>query len=274
VSEKVKERLEKFRTISDEGKPSDPDPKGMAAWRFISSITGKIIRSVRTRGIVGTIKLIRYRLSERYHERRLGIDSWRYTRIKELGIENPAYNDYRATDYSGFRRVMKYLKVRNGGEVFLDYGSGMGRAVIVAATYPFRKIIGVEISPELNAIARQNVERARKRLKCSDIELITADVASFRMPPEVMVAYFYNPFRREVLENVLDDIHRSLVEAPRKLTIIFKNPAPSGFEEYVRQSSWLVKRREIASPSELGQAFGIYDAAVESYTNSRPCSSR
>ncbi len=38
---------------------------------------------------------------------------------------------------------------------FLDLGCGKGRALIVAAEFPFRAITGVELSPALAAIARR-----------------------------------------------------------------------------------------------------------------------
>src|SRR3984957_17090364 len=40
---------------------------------------------------------------------------------------------------------------------FVDLGSGKGRALLLASDYPFREIIGVELSPELDQIARANI---------------------------------------------------------------------------------------------------------------------
>ena len=220
----------------------------------------RLARSIKTRGLWGVLRHLWYRLSEKYHERRLGLHSWEdvYLRKHE---EHDCFC-YRATDYGTFRRIIKHLKVGNAENVFIDYGSGKGRAVIIAALYPFGRVIGVEVSAELNAVARANVERARPKLKCKDIELITSDAAEFRLPPDVTVAYFYNPFRGKILEAVLEDMHRSLVEAPRKLVVIFKNPEPSGFEDYAAHCGWMTKRREFESPSKLAQPLGIYDAVL------------
>ena len=41
----------------------------------------------------------------------------------------------------------------------LDLGSGKGRALLLASMYPFAHIVGVEVQPELDDIARQNIER-------------------------------------------------------------------------------------------------------------------
>jgi predicted RNA methylase len=46
-----------------------------------------------------------------------------------------------------------------------------------AQYYPFKRVIGVEFSPELNRIARQNLQARQDRLRCPDVELVTGDVA-------------------------------------------------------------------------------------------------
>jgi tRNA1(Val) A37 N6-methylase TrmN6 len=61
-------------------------------------------------------------------------------------------------------------------DVFVDFGSGKWRAIFWAARYPFRRVIGVELSAQLNALARRNINRNRHRLTCRDIHLVTADV--------------------------------------------------------------------------------------------------
>src|SRR5437763_11062946 len=42
-------------------------------------------------------------------------------------------------------------------DVFVDFGSGKGRVVYQAGRLPFRRVIGVEVSEELNRIARRNL---------------------------------------------------------------------------------------------------------------------
>jgi len=122
---------------------------------------------------------------------------------------------------------MKHVELRKHKDIFLDYGSGMGRVLIMAAAYPFRKVIGVELSGKLNKVAFENIKRVKKKLKCKDIEIVEADATTYRVPTEVTVIYFYNPFTGAILQQVVDNIHKSLVEAPRKLTIdSLQKPCP------------------------------------------------
>src|ERR1041385_8704646 len=139
--------------------------------------------------------------------------------------------------------------------VFLDYGSGLGRAVILAATYPFRKVIGVELVADLHARAAENVRRAVNRLRCRDIELYNVDARHFRIPPEVTVIYLWNPFDGDVLREVFGNIQRSIVEHPRTVTILHLSPiSPTALDEMKESLPWLNESKRIR--------FGAHSLAV------------
>ena len=199
---------------------------------------------LREHGVRALFRAITNRLYIRWFEWRLGIRSEAVIDLKELGIKNELFRPYVPTDYRSFHTILRALEIRPTEDVFLDFGSGMGRAVIVAAKYPFRKIYGIEVAPQLNQVARQNVSNALPRLKCRDIELITTDAREFAIPDEVTAIYFFNPFGGEVLADVLQNIRASVRRQPRALRLICKIPARSAFEEEVVKHTWLIKERE------------------------------
>jgi SAM-dependent methyltransferase len=200
---------------------------------------------LRERGVRALFRAIFDRLYIRWFEWRLGIHSEAVIDLKELGIRNELFRPYVPTDYRSFQTILDALEVRSNEDVFLDFGSGMGRAVIMAAKYPFRKIYGVEIAPQLNEIARQNMRSALPRLKCRDIELITANAREFVIPDQATVIYFFNPFSGEVLADVLKNIRESVRRSRRAVRLICKIPERSAFEEEVVKHTWLIKEREI-----------------------------
>ena len=200
--------------------------------------------TLREHGIHAFFRAITDRLYIRWFEWRLGIRSEAVIDLDELGIKNALFRPYVPTDYRSFQRILNALRVRPGKDVFLDFGSGMGRAVIMAARHPFRKIYAVEIAPQLNEIARRNVRSTLPRLKCRDIELVTANAVEFVIPDDVTVIYFFNPFGGEVLVEVLNNIRTSLRRRPRALRVICKIPERSAFEEEIVKHTWLVKERE------------------------------
>lgn len=87
---------------------------------------------------------------------------------------------------------------------FVDLGAGMGRGVLLAAEYPFRAVVGVELHPTLARIARRNlaVWRAEGRAR-APMRISCCDAAEFELPDGPCVAFLFNPFAAPVLRRVL-----------------------------------------------------------------------
>ncbi|HWL91926.1 MAG TPA: hypothetical protein VNT79_00175, partial [Phycisphaerae bacterium] len=158
------------------------------------ALSKKVIAYRREFGMQRTIRHAVHRLSEGWHERRLGIRSADYVQLPELGIHNALCKPYAPAEHRTLRRVLSSLSIRPGEDVFIDFGSGMGRVVVVAATFPFKKVIGVEIAPQLDVIARENLRRARPHLCCQNVELVTADANEYALPRDATVIFIYNSF--------------------------------------------------------------------------------
>jgi len=124
-------------------------------------------------------------------------------------------------------------------DVFVDFGSGMGRVVLQAARYPFKRVIGVELSGELHRIAQENIRRTRRRLRCRNVELVRADVLEYEVPDDVTVAYFYNPFTGDIFAEIIRRLAVSVERNPREVRIIYAYPTEVG--TLVRAGAQLVK---------------------------------
>jgi hypothetical protein len=111
--------------------------------------------------------------------------------------------------------------------------------LILAAGYPFRRIIGVEFSPALSDIAQRNLEAARPRFRCADVRAVAADATSYVVPDDVTIAYFNNPFARPLFEEVLARLRASLSAHPRPLRIVLNYPPDSQLLAAMRESGWL-----------------------------------
>ncbi len=136
------------------------------------------------------------------------------------GIEFATH--YEATPVGDIERLLDAAPLAPERSTFVDIGSGMGRVVFVASRRPFRQIVGVEISPALHQIARDNRERwPQADVRCRDVRLVRADAASFSFPRGDLVVYLYNPFRAEVLEPVLDALLR---DPDRSVVVLYHTP--------------------------------------------------
>lgn len=144
--------------------------------------------------------------------------------LDEFGLEDPERTGYEPSSWSFLRKALRHCEVRST-DVFLDLGSGKGRVVWQAAQQPFARVIGVEISPELNAVAQRNLERNRERMACGDFELVTADAAFYEIPDDVTFVYLFSPFRGRTFRRVVANLISSLDREERDLTLIYANPA-------------------------------------------------
>lgn len=108
---------------------------------------------------------------------------------------------------------------------FVDLGCGKGRALLVASERPFRDIIGVELSPELAAVARRNVARMGElHPERTAIRVVVADASTFSLPAGDLVVFLYHPFGAELVARVVSGIEAALAAEPRQLYVIYYNP--------------------------------------------------
>jgi SAM-dependent methyltransferase len=130
-----------------------------------------------------------------------------------------------ASDPDEFSEALASLQIEHGDFVFIDLGSGKGRALLLALHFPFRRIIGVEFALELHRIAQANLNRvAAAGTDVGRIGLVHADATEFELPPEPSVIYLYNPFNDLVMSGVIERVLRSHAEHPRPIYIAYCNP--------------------------------------------------
>lgn len=107
-------------------------------------------------------------------------------------------------------------------DVFVDVGTGKGRVVLVAARhYRLRRVVGVEVAPELLAVARRNVARLPDG---SGVELVGEDASTWKIPPDATILYLFNPFVGATFHQFLSGVLRSQAEHPRRIRLVYANP--------------------------------------------------
>jgi len=157
---------------------------------------------------VGTTK----RAGGRRFDREHGVTTQALLFLSELGTSrSEAYahvTHYEPVPVAEFRDLVRRVpKEAMRDATFVDVGAGMGRAVLVAREYPFKQIVGIELSPHLYEIARDNLAKARGfTVACRDVRLIRADARRRRFPRGDLVVFLYNPFDGQALDGVLDRI--------------------------------------------------------------------
>jgi hypothetical protein len=147
-------------------------------------------------------------------------------RNRLLGI---FHSPYQPTEAALFHEILDALHKQSNVDfhdfVFIDLGSGKGRTLMMASDYSFRRIVGVELLPELHQAAQGNLNKYRRESqKCFAMESICADAAGFLFPPEPIVLYLFNPLPEDGLRRVISNLERSLRERPRVVYVLYHNP--------------------------------------------------
>jgi len=164
-------------------------------------------------------------------------------------IATLAGSPYYASDPWLFAEIMQALtapqiKIPFEEFTFIDLGSGKGRALLMAAEHPFRRIIGVELIPELHQACLENVRAFGQsngrsgRLEAPCVEALCIDARDFQYPLEPLVVYLFNPFPEPVFAAVLSSLGQSARENPRPIYVAYRYIE---HEQLLAESDWLTK---------------------------------
>ncbi len=154
------------------------------------------------------------------------LDDWTYLSDLEIPSANWIHgNDYAPVAPEQFRAALAHLPIRFEDFVFVDFGSGKGRALLLASEFPFKRILGVEFSPDLHAVAQQNIAKSQSpRRKCVAVESVCMDFLEFPLPLEPSVLFFFDPCDRTMLARTMTRVAESLAAHPRELYLAYVAP--------------------------------------------------
>jgi SAM-dependent methyltransferase len=141
-------------------------------------------------------------------------------------------NAYWGTAPSGFRGILEQWQHELSGTpygiedyTFLDIGCGKGRVLMLASDAPFQRILGVELSPALTAVAENNMAKwsAAAHL-CSDIEVLNLDALATPIPDSPVVLYIYNSFNLYVMLPLLERLRTLALARSTPIDLIYATP--------------------------------------------------
>src|ERR1700674_116890 len=123
------------------------------------------------------------------------VDTCGQTAISDLDFQSKnkaAAVEYHSHHPAIIRAGLRALPIRYEDYTFVDFGCGKGRVLLLASEFPFRKIIGLEFSPELHGIAENNIRRYRPATQlCGNVQSMNLDFVDFMPPPEPLILFFF-----------------------------------------------------------------------------------
>lgn len=221
-----------------------------------ASTGGLIARSARR----GVARLILRPFDDAF-DRRLPSETAGKVAVENLGASTD--NARHAVEYAPtagrlFQAIMTALPIEPADFTFVDYGSGKGRVLCLAARYPFRTVVGVEFSEALRQQSLANLAAASRwpDRRCGELSAVAADAQTWPVPAGPCVFYLYNPFGAPVLAGVLARIRQSWLDQPRKMHLVYYNPEQRHLTDAAdflrpRQPPALCRAAVALSPHEL-----------------------
>jgi SAM-dependent methyltransferase len=150
-------------------------------------------------------------------DRALGLETAEFVSVENLGLNRQVAFDYGVAGWRSLQVILKRGEV-TATDVFADFGSGKGRVLYLASRYPFRRIIGIDLSPRMADDARRNL-RDQPR-----VQVVEANAAEWPVPDDLTFACFHNPFPNAVFEAVTSHLLVSLERRPRRFRLIYRRP--------------------------------------------------
>jgi SAM-dependent methyltransferase len=134
-----------------------------------------------------------------------GVNTSGRLNLRRLAIDSPNRKhgrDYQGVEPGRFSDALAEVHEDFSAFTFIDLGSGKGRALMMAHQLGFGRLIGVEFSPRLAEISRNNLAK----LELRNVQVVVQDAAEFRFPNEPLVVFTFNSFGPEVLRGVLTNL--------------------------------------------------------------------
>jgi hypothetical protein len=203
------------------------------------SLRRKFQRSFQREGLGGTLRLAVVNLAElagspfrkptpiTWFDEQYKVDTDTWAALSDFDISSPNYaygQEYAPITVQVFQEALSRIPIDHSRFTFIDLGSGKGRALLLAAALPFRKIIGVEFAEALHRIAIDNIRIYTGPRLCLDIEPVCMDATLFPLPTEPLLILLFNPFVGPTMAHVLHNIEESLRAFPREIIVLYAKP--------------------------------------------------
>lgn len=187
----------------------------------------EFLASLKRVGIKNSLCLVVSRLYDLWFDFKYKLDTVKRLELDDLSIESETINQGQMYQPSGvlpFRAMLNQLEIKDN-DVFVDFGSGKGRTLIIAAMENFKRVVGIEFSQELVDFADQNIASLRDNgVDLSEIENICCDAGLYEYKDDETIFYFFFPFDNELMQKVLDAITESVQRHPRDIKVIYYYP--------------------------------------------------
>lgn len=181
------------------------------------------VKSLKDNGVLPTIRKIGQRIN--YKTKGVDFSTQNIYDLTRTGEHQEHGTALVSTSVDFLKQLLKDLETQIDKplrrDLFVDYGSGKGAAIIHAKELGYKRTIGVEFAKELHEQAIQNIEA----LKLEQVASIYADATSYVLPNDISLIYFFNPFDELVMKKVIANILAQKEQFENEVYVIYGNPS-------------------------------------------------
>jgi SAM-dependent methyltransferase len=161
------------------------------------------IKEIPSKGPPKLLPGLRWHKADEF-DRRYGVETSKSVYVTATNSPNYLHGcGYQASDEATIRWCIENCGMPPLETTFVDVGCGKGRALIIAAMYPFKRIIGIEYAPDLAKACRKNIKTLHLAERC---EIVESDAAECKFPNGKLFVYICNPFNQVVFDRVLRNL--------------------------------------------------------------------
>lgn len=198
------------------------------------SLVGRIYYKLQATGL--GFSNWRAELSGRIFDLVHGVDTGGQIAASELDVPallKPHAVKYQPTKIKTFLKAMSHLRILNPAEfAFIDFGCGKGRCLLLATRFGFGRIVGIELSPSLAEVARNNVDVFINKGIRPTIEIQNCPSVDAVLPSQPSVYFFYNPFDERIMRETFELIDKTVSDIKFEAFVVYVNPL---HQEIVRE---------------------------------------
>ena len=173
---------------------------------------------IETEGLIGTVRFAKrwllykahYHLYDKKFEYWEVVPTSRGVRAVDLDYDPELRRhsvEYLAAPRKTVREAIERVPKVLSELTFVDIGSGLGRPLLIASEYPFKDVIGYELSPSLHHGALANIDRYSQCQKTLvKPTSVLGNALNVPWPDGSCVFFLFNPFDREFTEQFFERI--------------------------------------------------------------------
>lgn len=165
-----------------------------------------------------------------------GVETCALRSIHDLDVDDALKSDlrgYEPTPVRVIRAMLHSIPIKHSEYTFIDYGSGKGRVLLIASEFPYKKIIGLELSRSLHDIASHNIKLWKNPAqKCRELVSFNMDAVEFQLPEDPLVLFFFTPFLEPVLAKVVKTIKSHIRQGTSAVYIMYYGSRQELIEQF------------------------------------------